>query len=78
MNKRIQKKKILQKHRKYCHPEKISTYQCPKCGWDSAEADPDLEMGRILWQCGGLYDLEFCVEYICPVCRTVFSYEDGV
>lgn len=77
MRKRIRKKKFLEKQKKYCHPEEPSMYRCSKCGWDAVEADPDLEMGRILWQRGGFYDLDFCVEYQCPICKTTFCFEDG-
>ena len=50
MNKRIKKKKFKQYHMQFCHVSyayergwtkyKYSeSYQCPKCGWDSLDAD---------------------------------------
>lgn len=85
MNKRIKKKKIKRFHRRFCSPPfydgkryRYQEYQCDRCGWDSLDADPDCQFGKILWQSGGFYDLEFEVEYKCPVCGNVFSYMDGV
>ena len=88
MNKSIRKKKFKQFQRIFCHEgyayqqgwtkNKYSDeWQCPKCGWDSLDSDPNCEMGKILWQHGGFYDYEFEVEYKCPVCGTTFSYMDG-
>lgn len=76
MNKRIRKKHFKQYHKQFCHTPTCS-YQCPKCGWDSLQADEDCSLGKILWQTGGFTDYEFMVEYKCPVCGTVFSYVDG-
>lgn len=77
MNKRQKKKNIKNFHKQFCH--KIAgSDQCPKCGWDAVLADPDLQMGSVLWRRGGFYDLEFEVGYKCPVCGTEFSYLDGV
>lgn len=88
MNKRIAKKKRKHYHKQFCHEgyaytqgwteKKYSDYQCEKCGWDSLEADEDMRLGHILWSHGGFYDLEFEVEYKCPVCGNVFRYFDGV
>ncbi|RDU25043.1 hypothetical protein [Anaerosacchariphilus polymeriproducens] len=87
MNKRQKKKIIRNYHRQFCHVsywnkkdkyrQKYYNYQCPKCGWDSIDADEDIVLGNILWQQGGFYDYQFEVEYKCPVCNTVFSYVDG-
>lgn len=89
MNKRIKKKKFKQYHIQFCHVSyayergwtkyKYSeSYQCPKCGWDSLDADDeDMKMGKVLWKHGGFYDYECEVEYKCPVCGTVFSFIDG-
>ncbi len=89
MNKRIKKKKFKQYHKQFCHESfayrqgwtsnKYSeVYQCIECGWDSLEADEDMKLGHILWSTGGFYDLEFEVEYKCPVCGNIFRYCDGV
>ena len=89
MNKRIKKKKYKQYHRQFCHvsyaykqrwtKDKYSdSYQCPKCGWDSLDADSaNMKMAKILWNHGSFYDYEFEAEYKCPVCGTIFSYVDG-
>lgn len=88
MNQRIKKKKFKEYHKQFCHTsheydlgwtkDKYSNdTQCPKCGWDSLDADENLEMGTILWKRGGFYDYSFEVEYKCPLCRTIFSYIDG-
>lgn len=88
MNKRIKKKKFKQYHKQFCHESydyqqgwtkrKYAHYQCPKCGWDSLEADSDdMGMAKILWTTGGFYDYKFEAEYKCPVCGTVFSFIDG-
>lgn len=78
MNKRQRKKSNKNFHKQFCCRVIKESNQCPKCGWDAVMADPDLQLGRILWRRGGFYDLEFEVEYKCPVCGTVFSYMDGV
>ena len=78
MNKRIRKKRFKNYHKRFCHPsDKRYSWQCPKCGWDSLEADENCSLGRILWQRGGFTDYEFEIEYKCPVCGTIFSYVDG-
>lgn len=87
MNKRIRKKKFKQYHKQFCHLDigyeqgwskrKFDSYQCPKCGWDSLDADEEMKLGKLLWQTGGFYDYSFEVEYKCPCCGTIFSYIDG-
>lgn len=81
MNRRIEKKKFKQYHKQFCHDKRekgfLESWQCPKCGWDTLEADEEMEMGKIIWERGGFYDYEFEAEYKCPVCGTVFSFCDG-
>lgn len=90
MNRRIKKKRFKMYHKQFCHPswhykmglvkrpkDQLDPYQCPKCCWDSLDADEDLELGRILWWYNGYEGSSFEIEYKCPVCGTVFSYEDG-
>ena len=88
MNKRIKKKRRKQYHKQFCHESfeyqhgyskrKYAADQCPKCGWDSDQADTEYQMARILWRRGGFFDMQFEAEYTCPVCNTVFSFIDGV
>lgn len=88
MNKRIKKKLYKKYHRKFCHvswdylhgyakTQYSDSNQCPKCGWDALEADPDLKSAKILWSRGSFTDYEFEAEYKCPLCGTVFRYRDG-
>lgn len=88
MNQRIKNKKLKQYHKQFCrggwNPKTfdydgtcLAEWQCPKCGWDTLEADEEMAMGKILWSRGDFYDYEFEIEYKCPVCGTVFSYCEG-
>lgn len=76
MNKRIKKKKIIQYHKKFCYP-RLYEFQCPKCGWDSMEADKGGKIGKILWEQYYPDGMDYEVSYKCPVCGTEFNYVDG-
>lgn len=76
MNKRTKKKKFKQHHKQFCYPIKYE-FQCPKCGWDSIEADEDGKIGEILWEQYYPDGMDYEIKYKCPLCGTEFGYVDG-
>lgn len=74
MNKRIKKKKLKNYHKRFCN-DGIEDYNCPKCSWDSIDADDYLELAKNVVK---YPDGSFEVKYNCPICNTEFEYWDSI
>lgn len=79
MNKRQKKKRRNKFIALNNYPqEPFSEWQCPYCGWDHLDNDPEYEKCTTSnhwrsWEGCANWD----VDVKCPVCGTEFSYSDG-
>lgn len=80
MNKRIKKKKFKEYHKRFCNDlfeNEDNDWECPKCHWDSLDADEEMKLiDKIEYDYGYLHS-RFELFYTCPVCNTKFSYWDS-